>query len=233
MLLKTRAIVLHHVKYGESSILLYCYTAHYGRMTYLVSGVRSKKSKIPAYYFQPLVILDVLFYYKANRALFRLKDITCPVKYTSIPFDTRKGCIAMFVAEVLYRTLHEEESNPQLFDFCEHAFQALDRQVEGTANFHLVFMLQFSKYLGIYPSGLLDSMPSEMETDLQVFHDLPEEARKAVVRMLKTDWSGMSSIGIDHKTRILIMDQVIKFYQVHMQGVFRLKSLQVMKEVFN
>jgi DNA repair protein RecO (recombination protein O) len=165
--------------------------------------------------------------------MFRLKETSCPVSYVSIPFDTSKSCIAMFVAEILYRTLHEEESNAMLFDFCTNAFQVLDWQEAGTANFHLMFMLHFSKYLGIYPAGLLEDLNSELQTDLQVFYDLPEKARIAVVRMLQSDWPALSSIQLDGETRNQVLDKLILFYRTHLQGMFNMKSLQVLKEIFH
>ena len=232
MLAKTRAIVLHHIDYGETSLLLYCYTREYGRITFVVSGVRKRKSRIPAHYFQPLNILDIHFYHKANRNMFRLKEVSCPAHYATIPFDINKRCIAMFLAEVMYRTLHEEESNTVLFDFCEHAYQTLDGHYDGTSGFHLMFLLHFSKYLGIYPSGLLEGNTVEMQADLQVFHDLPEKARNAVISMMQTNWSGLAAIHMDGETRNLILDKMVLFYKTHLHGMFHLKSLPVLKEVF-
>src|SRR5512133_3092423 len=137
MLIKTRAIVLHHVKYGESSLIVTLYTERHGRMTCMVSGIRSKKTHLSLTFFQPLTLLEAEIYYRPNREVHRLKELSCPFHYTSIPFAITKSTISLFIAEILWLTLREEEANEELFNFLFHAFQLLDTKDEGVANFHL------------------------------------------------------------------------------------------------
>ena len=59
MLNKTRGIVLHHIKYSETSIIATIYTEVFGRQSYIIKGIRNKKSKIKANILQPLFLLNM------------------------------------------------------------------------------------------------------------------------------------------------------------------------------
>jgi DNA repair protein RecO (recombination protein O) len=60
----------------------------------------------------------------------------------------------MFVSEVLHHSIHEEENNESLFDFLA-ALLWLDNHDE-MANFHLILMLETTKYLGFIHTSDMD-----------------------------------------------------------------------------
>ena len=234
MLEKTRAIVLHNLKYRETGIILYCYSENYGRITFIANGVRKNKTRFPASYFQPLTLIEVIFYNKQSRNLYRMKEISSSLIYNTMHVNIIKSCIAMFIAEVLYRTLHEEESNASLFGFLEKSFCDLDSRDEGIANFHLHFMLHFSGFLGIFPAGLLTGRRKDADNkDIISFDELDERAFEAVLKMLKDSGCDLQEIRINNKERNEILDCIIKHYNFHLEGVLKLKSLPVLREVLN
>jgi DNA repair protein RecO (recombination protein O) len=232
MLTKSRAIVLHHLRYGESSLIVTFYTENHGRLTCMVSGVYSRKSKFPATWFQPLSLLDADFYYRQNRELQRLKEASCPCPYGSIPFNISKSAMALFLAEVLYLALREEESNPALFSFLYHALQLLDTSEEGTANFHLWFMLHFSRFIGILPVTSEVSSGIAASSDMQLFSRLPVEATKALSELMAHPQGPSADLKLSGQNRYLLLDRIIRYYTLHIEGFARLKSVAVLREVF-
>jgi DNA repair protein RecO (recombination protein O) len=55
-------------------------------------------------------------YIKHTRDLQRIKEIRLHENFSSIPYNPVKNAVALFVAEILYRTLQEQESNiPSVF----------------------------------------------------------------------------------------------------------------------
>ena len=58
----TNAIVLHATKYGETSVMLHCFTERSGRQSFVVKGARSKKKNksLSMGMFQPLTQLELL-----------------------------------------------------------------------------------------------------------------------------------------------------------------------------
>jgi len=229
MLIKTRAIVLHHIKYGETSIIATLYTEKYGRLSSMVSGARTKKTKFPMTYFQPLTLLETEIYYKPNRELHRLKDLACPFHYVSIPFVIAKNAIALFLAEILYHTLREQEGNPRLFGFLFHVFQLLDTQEEGILNFHVRFLLHYAGYLGFS----LENLGALSGTsDHREFHNLPYEAAKAAIEMMNTPIAQPARFIISDANRQILLDSLLNYYAEHVDGMGRLKSLPILKEIF-
>jgi DNA repair protein RecO (recombination protein O) len=234
MLLRTKAIILHNLKYRETGMILYCYSEDYGRTAFIAGSVRKSKSRFPAGYFQPLTMTEIVFYGKEGVNLLRMKDISLPYIYKTIPVNIIKSCVAIFIAEVLYRTLREEEGNPGLFFFLERSFLEFDKKEKGSANFHIYFMLHLSAFLGIFPERLLSGSKQDAEySDIAYFGALDEKSFSAVVSMLKDEEYKFDEIKINNQERSDILDCIIKYYNLHLEGVLKLKSLPILKEVLS
>ena len=117
MLVSTEGIVLHFIKYGESSVIATIYTRDYGRQSYLVNAARSKKSQNKASLLQPLFLVDMIAYQKQSRELHRIKELRSHQVYQNIPFEITKSSLSIFIAEVLYKSINEQESYPEMYDF--------------------------------------------------------------------------------------------------------------------
>ncbi|MBN2275646.1 MAG: DNA repair protein RecO [Bacteroidales bacterium] len=232
MLEKTRAIVLHNVKYAESSIITSLYTEQFGRLSCMVNAVRSKRTSFPASFFLPLTILEIDLYHKPGRDLQRIREMSCWLHFNSIPFQIVKSTIALFIAELLYKTIREEESNRALFDFLIHAIQLLDIKEEGIQNFHLVFLLQYMKFLGIYPflpehNGVNDNHPVFL-----LPADAGDNEKNGFWQLAGGSLAQLENIRLTNKTRSYLLDSIIEFYMVHFGQMTGINSLQVLKEVF-
>ncbi|MDE5638030.1 MAG: DNA repair protein RecO, partial [Alistipes sp.] len=145
---KSRGIVLHTLKYGESGMVVYMLTDTGGRRTYMVQGVRSshgRGSKMAL--FQPMFALEYEGLESPKMEMHRFREVHSAMVLRSLPFDVRKSTIALFMAEVLYRLVRESEPNGALFDFVWGSVEALDRMTEGVANFHLWFLANLSRLL--------------------------------------------------------------------------------------
>ena len=153
MIRKTRGIVLHTTRYGESSLVVHCYTEQFGRQSYMVKGIRKSRKQNRSNLFQPLFILDFEVYHRETREIQLVKEVTRAMPLNSMPFHVIKSTQAIFIAEVLYRVVKEEEPNPMLAHFLVHAIQFLDALAEPSADFHIIFMFQLSRYLGFYPQN--------------------------------------------------------------------------------
>ena len=117
MLHKTRGIVLHSIKYGDSGIITSIYTELFGRVSFIMQGIRSKKSLVKGSYLQSLFLVEMELYYKPGRELHRIREIKNAVPFASIPFEIAKSTQAIFLAEVLNKILREEEPQQKLFEF--------------------------------------------------------------------------------------------------------------------
>jgi DNA repair protein RecO (recombination protein O) len=152
--------------------------------------------------------------------------------YATIPFQIRKSSVALFLSEVLYLALREEESNPSLFSFMYHAFQLFDNKDKGMANFHLWFMLQFARFQGILTAGAEFSGGDRISADLQLFYQIPDEASVALNQLMTSPLGPPDVLTLSNQNRNLLLDRIIRHYSNHLDGFSRLKSFSVLKEVF-
>ena len=152
MLTKTQAIVLHSLKYGETRLIVDMFTRSQGRQSFIVSIPKSVKGKIKKQLFQPLTLLEIESDLRPKLQLQKLSDVRLASPFSSIPFDPNKLSISLFIAEFLYYALRSEQHNEPLFDYIVNSIQWLDAQTDRFANFHLVFLMRLSRFLGFYPN---------------------------------------------------------------------------------
>ncbi len=230
MLYKTRGIVLNFIRYGETSIVTRIYTEAFGMQSYIVNGARGgqKKSKNKISFFQPLTLLDLVVYHKNKMGgLHRISEIKCTEPYKTLPYDIAKSTIALFMAEVLSKTLKEEENNQQLFDFLQTSLLMFDQLEQHYYNFHLQFMLKLCRYLGFEPASA-----DELFDQVYEFIGKPsitEEEKGLVNHLLQAPYT--EPIRGKNETRRLLLDDITKFYQYHIENFGDLKSVAVLREV--
>ena len=151
MLHTTKGIVFHTTRFSETSLVVKIYTQLFGLQSYLVKGVHSPRSRFKPGLFQPLTLLDLVVYHKERITLQSVKEVHLAHPYISLPFDIRKSTQALFLNELIYKAVREEEPNPDLFEFFWSSFTTLDQTEEPVAFFHIHFALQLMHHLGIFP----------------------------------------------------------------------------------
>jgi len=231
---------LHHIRYKESSAIVYIYTDLFGRQAYLAHSTRGKKAKFRSNLLQPLSMLEIEAYHKERRELQRMKEIRNYIPYQSIPVDPYKSGQVMFLAEILYKVLREEEPNPDLYNFLENSLQFLDVSEEHTVNFHLLFLVQLTRYLGFYPekqvgesSNLFDMRNGQFKETKNLHPDFFDESSSVVLNVLmNTNFESLKGMKINHEERIRFLDCLMDFYSLHVSGFGKVRSLSILNEIF-
>lgn len=237
MLVKTKAIVLGTMKYQEKSLIVRCFTQSDGLKSYFVpSAFSSKKSNQKAAYFQPLNILEIEANHKNKGTLEHFKEIRLSVPYHSINTNIFKSTIVIFLSEVLHHSIREEEKNENLFFFLETALLWLDTH-EETANFHLILLLEITKFLGFYPDASEMDYPFFDLTEgvFSSFHGISCLTEHETILFkkligLKLDSDQKVFTGTERQQLLKIL---LDYYSVHLDGFKKPKSLEVLKEVFS
>lgn len=240
MLHTLRGVVLHHIRYKESSAIVYIYTDLFGRQAYLANSTRGKRAKFRSNLLQPLSMLEIEAYHKERHELQRMKEIRNYIPYQSIPVDPYKSGQAMFLAEILYKVLREEDPNPDLYNFLENSLQFLDVSEKHTVNFHLLFLVQLTRYLGFYPdkqygdsSNLFDMRNGQFKEAKSLHPDFFDESSSAVLNVLmNTNFESLKGMKINHEERIRFLDYLMDFYSLHVSGFGKVRSLSILNEIF-
>jgi DNA repair protein RecO (recombination protein O) len=226
MLQKTRGLVLNFLRYRETSVIVHIYTEEFGIQSYIENGVRSSKGRNKAALFQPLTLLDLVVYHKEKGGIQRLSEAKISHPFRSIPFEFAKSSIGLFLTEMLSKTLKEESSNPPLFHFLTDSVLWLDEATAGYENFHLVFLLQLAAFLGFAPDSGIQIADQLREHGLPVFDD---EALRLLDALTTATYDRSPTMG--RAMRNYLLELLLKFYDLHLDGLGEIKSLPVLQEV--
>lgn len=240
MLVAAKGIVLHHFNYSETSVIAKIYTDLFGLQSYIIKGVRKSKARNKLSLLEHLSLIEIVAYHKNNTGGIKtVKEIKSIYRFQTIPFDIIKSSIALFINEIIYKSLKEEERNSALFDFLFHAIQILDVTHEKYNNFHLIFMLQYSKYLGFFPRNNFDVQHSYFnlnEGKFQLSSPLDSEYislpySEILNRMLTSNFEQLPEIEISSLQRRYLLEKLILFYQLHVDNFGKINSHKILQEV--
>ena len=237
MQVKTKAIVISALKFQEKSLIVKCFTLSNGLKSYIVRDTFStRKGSSKMAYFQPLTIIEIEAIHKNKGTLENFKEIKIASPFHSIHSDIFKSTMVLFLSEILHHSIHEEEKNESLFTFLETALQWLDEHDE-ISNFHLILMLETTKYLGFYPDTSDMDMPffEMIEGIFNPFHavsSLTEHETNLFKKLIDLKFDNSQKVFHVIERQILLKI-LIDYYSFHLDGFKRPKSLDVLKEVFS
>ncbi|KKX49730.1 MULTISPECIES: DNA repair protein RecO [Sphingobacterium] len=240
MLHKTRGIVLKTTNYSESSVVSQIYTEHFGLQSYLVNGARKPKAKIRSGFLQALHPLDMVVTFKDNNSLHRINEARQVPPLKSIPYDIVKSSLAIFLNEVLYKILREQSGDPFLFEYLYQAILWLDNSETNLANFHLVFLINLSRFLGFYPVEASKNYPYFNLESATFSNQLPEhpyvlqEPHTTLFRkLMATEFNSSEDIKMSTKDRQILLEKIIDYYRLHLTNFREIKSLYILEEIFH
>lgn len=241
MIEKFEGIVLRTLKYSDGLMIADIYTAQRGRMSFMVPVSRSKKGRVRNVLFQPLSMLSFTAMVKAGKSLYRVGEVQPYALYSTIPNDVVKSSIALYIAELLTYSLRESGKDESLFVFLDRSFTLFDNLEHGYADFHLVFMVQLLRFLGIYPN--LDGYSLGCYLDLAqgcVVREYPLHPNFLLpadtamfVELLRTGYETMHLLSLNRKLRGKYLATLSLYYRLHIPDFPELKSGEVLRELFD
>lgn len=239
MVEKFDGIVLRTVKYSDSLMVADIYTRSRGRLSFLVPVSRSKRSKVRSVLFQPLSMLSFTSSYKKG-AMSRVQEVQPYSMLLSVQSDVVKSSIALYLSELLCHSLRESTEDEQLFTFLDQSLTLLDSLETGYSDFHLVFMVQLLRYLGIYPN--MDEYNECSYFDLLqgcAVNSMPNHGNflypadaAHFVQLLRTGFATMHTLSLNKELRGKYLAILSSYYRLHIPDFPQMKSYDVLRELF-
>lgn len=233
MLHTTSAIVLKTIRHGDHTVVLKVWTERFGKRSYVV---RTGKRGAPASALQPLSRIELVVDEHPERDLHAAREVRLERPYIRVPFDPVRGALALFVQEVLYRVLREEVPDPALNDFIARSLETIDT-AEDIRHFPLVFLLLLSGHMGFFPEP---PSAGEEHFDLQEGHFLPQAhphghalgppLSHAFIRLLNADLDNMQELNIPGPQRRDLLDHLLLYFRLHLEGLGEMRSPVVLHE---
>lgn len=240
MLLASKGIVFHTVKYGDTSLIARIYTREAGLQSFLIKGVRSQKGAIRPSHLMPMNLVDMVFTLRQDRQLQILKELKCDPVLAEVHVHPIKRGIMLFITELLNRAIREEEKNAPLFDFLSNTIQILDLQKEHLQLFPHHFCLQLSRYLGFYPDQnyqkgfCLDLIEGCFVPANQVGPQFlnAQESELAAALMLRSMEAEYFS-GISAQERRNLLEGILRYFRLHFDYFRDLQSHEILRDVLS
>lgn len=232
--------MLSTINYNDKYVLVQIFTESFGRVTYMVSKAKGKNTKAPKSLFSPLAILDLEVEHQASRDIQRVREARSELFLYDISGSLSKSSMAFFMSEFLSRVLRDTNDSQLLFSFLEQSVQILEITDKSIANYHLVFMLKLSHFLGFYPNleeyrenSLFDMINGEFVTHQPLHkHFLNRTDSKALSLLARISFENMHRFVFSRQDRINIINKILEYYRLHLYDFPALKSLDVLHELF-
>lgn len=238
---KTRGIVLYSTFYNDHYSIVRMFTEKFGTVSYMVSLSRGRKTKTPRSLFFPLSILDMEVVHHNLRDIHQLKEARISIPLTSVYCHPVKNAIAVFIAEFISKVVKEVQADKLLFNYLVQSLKILELTDKGYANFHLVFTIRLSRFLGFHPdeSSYREDSFFDMQngtfTMLRPKHEhyLPRQESRAFSLLLRMNYDNMHLFRMTGNQRNTILDKIIEYYRLHLSYFPEIKSLEVLSEIFS
>ena len=240
MEIKTRTLILHSVKYGESQLIVDTLTREQGRVAFICNLPKTGKGKIKKQLFQPLTLLDIIYNDRPTHKLQRFTDLRIAQPFCTIPFDAYKLSIVLFLSEFLTYATRGEQQNEALFDYIEGSLTWLDNVSTSFSNFHLVFMMHPSKLIGFFPNlsgdvpgAWFDFRNGSFSLVRPSHNDClrPEEA-SVIGLLMRMNYDTMRLFRMSQAQRNRCAELILHYYRLHVPNFPELRSLEVLKTLF-
>ncbi len=238
---KTRGIVLHVIKCNERNSIVHIYTDTHGRMSFLLPQGATRGARLRSAMFMPLSIVEFEARISPGRDIATMKDCRCPEPLASLRADPVKSMVAMFVSELLSRSVQESEGNEPLFRFITTSVRLLDSLQHGVANFHICFLFYLGAFIGIQPDtatyqrGYWFDMENGVFTASHPLHSHVLAPRQAEVIMLlsRMTFANMHHFKFNRDQRNEILDVALSYYQMHNSTIGAMRSPEILRQVFD
>ena len=240
MQIKTKAIVISTLKFGEADLIAKCFTQEQGLTSYLLRGIRkSKKGKLRTSMFQHLSLLELDATHREQKNLQFIKEAKVYRLYKTLHSNIYKSTILMFVSEILKSAIQEEEQNQALFVFLENSMIELD-EASNFANFHLLFLVKLSQFLGFYPdvsnenASYFNLLEGRFETIEMNKYCIQSQSSELLIYLVEghKSYSDVENLKLNQSKRQAFLEFLMLYFELQLQGFKKPKSLEILQQLF-
>lgn len=149
-IITTKVIVLKKLDYGDSSKIATFFSEDRGKISAIIKGAKSPKSKVGAL-IDPLNILEITFYNKPNRDIQVLTQADLILHPAKITEDLDKSKFASAAIELVDKMIFSNQGFPIIFKAIERFLRLINNNEANPGLLFAKFFLFFLKEIGYEP----------------------------------------------------------------------------------
>lgn len=146
-IVKTRAIVLRRLDFGDTSRIAHFFTEEFGKLSAMVKGAKSPKSKT-GLAIDLLNMVELVLYKKDTREVQLVSQVELLKHFSNIRDDFEKFRFASAVIELLATMITESEPHPKLFEGSVKILSLIDSSSENPKLLFVKYFLFFLREFG-------------------------------------------------------------------------------------
>lgn len=235
----SRGILLHQTPYSETSLIVKIYTETLGLQSFILKGA-FRKGKNKASWLFPLALLEITASSREIKNLQYLNSIQPEPGQQNRLSDMAKSSVFLFLNEMIYKSIREEEPNRDMFTFLHRQLEWLTHTSKYSHAFPIWFLIQFSRYLGFFPAGNFSITETFFDMSEGKFLTVPLDVKLCIEPPLSSVFSDLLTISSPDKIpdislseRRQLIDAIVLYYRLHLSGFPEVKSLAVLQEIWN
>ncbi|BAG83313.1 MAG: DNA repair protein RecO [Candidatus Azobacteroides pseudotrichonymphae] len=241
MLYKTKAITLYNINYNDNYSIVHVLTEEFGPVSYLTAKFKKQKTHLSKSFFHPLSLVELEVEHKNLREIQYIKEAKTYIPLVSLLNNPIKSSICIFLAEFISKALKEKQSDKLLFNYILQSIQVLEFIEKNYSNFHLVFTIRLSQFLGFYPNNTDYSKGMYFDMQNGIFvqqqpphtHFVHSDDSWIVAKLLQMNYENMFHFQFTRNERKKIISQILEYYYLHLGGFSKIKSLAILHSVFD
>lgn len=233
-------VALKATKYSDTQTILTAYSRELGRVSFALPAGKGKGATRARALCMPLGIVECDSEPRAGREILPMRQLSAGMTLSSLHSNPMKQMMAMFLAEVLAVTLQGSEADRALFDFLTASIRLLDTaDTSRTANFHICFLFNLSRHLGIEPDtstfkpgAIFDLADGRWRQSMPMHRRyLPPAESEVAFRLSRMTYSNMHRFHFNRHERNAIIDSMLEYYSLHYVTMRHLKSLDILRSM--
>lgn len=239
MIEKVEGIVLRNIKFSDNSLIVHLFTRERGRISCIVKKARSKRTGFAPSFFHPLNFLQTEIFYNPNKEIHTIKEVQLKQSFSSFDNDPGRIAIVMFLSEILNRSIRYQHIDKQLYNFLESTIFRFNEETHSSANFHIFFMIELSKFLGFYPvnnysysDNYFDLLNAQFVSTSSGAQTMDEETSNILFNFMNLTSGNWWEIPLNGELRRKMIKSLLNYYPIHTGTNMDVKSLDVFAEVF-
>lgn len=234
-------IVLRKVRCNESTDIIGAYSRELGPVSFAIPSGAGKGASRRRALLMPMSMVEGIADMNPTRELGRLSQIRPLEVLHGIAANPVKSAISLLMADLLGAALRQGQADEAMWEYIAESLRVLDMlSPSSAANFHLVFIYGLGRMAGIEPDistytpgACFDLREGRFRPVLPLHGDVLTGREAEAVRLLsRLNYRNMGRVRLSRADRNAILDGMLHYMTIHYVPVDRLRSLDIVRELF-
>lgn len=242
MLTRLYCIAFRTVRVNDGRNLLSVWSRDHGRMTIAMPSGAGREAKRRRALTSPLALFEAVADLRPDRDIVTVRDLVPLPSSPAMVMSPTRMAGATFLAEALDVLLRRTEVESALSDFLFDAVTFYGQaSVAAAAKFHISFLCHLGAYMGIAPdtgqegeAAVFDLREGRFAASPPLHGDYLTGEDARVVKILgRVPLRRCGLIKMPRYERRRALDTILHYYDLHLMSLDGLKSLEILRQVFD